>query len=157
MVLKNVESNLDLISVFTVDEPNKNSIPCADFKLVPKDTLTKYNLNTLGKLGVYPKKKLHIKSKIIQIEKADNNEEGYVFKRTIQHKFKIGWKTLHVEILNDLTFQEKDEIKQPRIKQIFGKREINKYYLIIIKVDESVNPETKKKHTIIDHKKIIIG
>lgn len=155
VILQNNKSNLDLISVFTVDEPGKNSIPCADFNLVPKDTIAKYNLTTLGKLGSNPKRKLHIKSKVVGLEKADTNEQGYLFKRTIRHKFKIGWRTFHIETLHDLVIDKKEDIKQPRIKKVFGNLKINRYYLMIITEDESINVETKRKHTVNSHKKII--
>lgn len=155
VILRNVNNNLELISGFPVKEPNKNSIPCADFKLVPKDSLEKYNLKTLGKLGVYPKRKLHIKSKIVRIEVADSNSQGYIYKRTIRHKFKIGWKTFYVETLHDLTIEKKTEIKQPRIMAVFGNAELEKYYLMIITVDEYINTATKRKHTVNNHKKIM--
>lgn len=157
VVLKNVNSNLEVISVFVVEEPNKNSIPCADFKLVSKDTLAKYGLNVLGKQGTYPNKKLHIRSKVVKLENAGSNEQGYIYKRLIRHKFKIGWKTFHVEYLHDLAATKNAEIHPPRIKSIFGNREINKYYMIIITVDENINPETQRKHTVNCHKKIISG
>ncbi len=155
VILKNNNSNLDLLSVFTIDEPNKNSIPCADFKLVPKDTLEKYNINRLGELGTYPKRQLHIKSKVVKYENTDINEQGYIFKRTIRHKFKIGWRTFHIEILHDLVNDKNDEIKQPRIIKVFGNAELKKYYIMIITEDESINSETKRKHTVNSNKEII--
>lgn len=155
VILKNNQSNLELISVFTLDEPGKNSIPCANFNLVHKDTIAKYNLTILGKLGLYPKRNLHIKSKVVGLENADINNQGYLLKRTIRHKFKTGWRTFHTEILHDLVIDKKEDVSQPRIKNIFGNSEINRYYLMIITEDEFINTDTKRKHTVNNHKKII--
>ena len=155
VVLKNNQSNLSLLSVFTVEEPHKNSIPCADFKLVSSDTLSKYRLIHLGKLGVLPKRKLHITSKIVKIEFADSNLQGYRFKRTIRHQFKIGRKTFHVEYLHDVVKDIREPIIQPRIKSVFGNRKLKRYYLMIITEDAYIHASTRKKHTTISHQKIL--
>jgi hypothetical protein len=155
VVLKNEKSGLTLISVFVVEEPGKNSIPCADFALVSNDTLHKYQLYTPGKLGVYPRKKMRIKSHILFLEKAESNKEGFVYKRTIRYRFKVGLKTFHTEFLVDYTNDKHADIHPPRITKVFGNRSIDRYFLKIITESQYINPTNGKKHSINTHKNII--
>ncbi len=85
-VLENKEGYLQLISVFEVSEPGKNSIPCADFILVSPDTISKYQLYNTG-FTIQNLSNYRIVSNIVYSEKTKNEKGKKVYQRRIKHEF----------------------------------------------------------------------
>ncbi len=153
-VLDNISGNLRLISVFEIREPNKKSIPCADFNLVPQDTLLKYGLTNPGYLGIYPKR-FKIKSKVIAVDTATTDKGEFIYYRQIRHKFKIGWKTFYTSTIWNNSKGKNDKIEKPKIHKVFGSTELNKYHFIVIIVNTNIDKKTGKVTTSFTHTGII--
>lgn len=153
-VLHNVSGKLELLSVFQVREPNKKSIPCADFKLVPQDTLSKYGLTNPGKLGTSPKR-FKIKSKVLAVDTATTDKGKFVYYRKLQHTFKIGWKTFYTSTVWNASANKKAEIEKPKVHKVFGSTDLGKYYFIVIIVNAVINRQTGRETTSITHTRII--
>jgi hypothetical protein len=153
-VLDNISGNLRLISVFEIREPNKNSVPCADFNLVPKDTLSKYGLTIPGKLGIYPKR-FKIKSKVLAVDTATTDKGEFIYYRQIRHKFKIGWKTFYTATVCNISKNKDDKIEKPKIHKVFGSTDLKKYHFIVIIVNANIDKQTGKVTTSITHTSII--
>lgn len=153
-VLDNISGNLRLISVFEIREPNKNSVPCADFNLVPQDTLSKYGLTIPGKLGTYPKR-FKIKSKVLAVDTATTDKGEFIYYRQIQHKFKIGWKTFYTTTVWNTSKNKDDKFEKPKIHKVFGSTNIKKYHFVVIIVNANIDKQTGKVTTNYAHTRII--
>lgn len=152
-ILDNQAGSLHLISVFTVKEPNKNSIPCADFKLVQRDTIFKYGFFHEGESGVIPKR-FKIKSKIIQVDTA-TVDTGKVFFRQISHKFKIKHKTFYSATVWDISNNKRDPISQPKVHKIYGSTKLKKYHFVVIIKNSEINQQTRRIGNTYTHTRII--
>jgi hypothetical protein len=152
-VLENRGGNLILLSVFEIREPGKNSIPCADFKLVPPDTIAKYKLFNVGtsfaNLDDYG-----IVSTLQSNKKTKNEKGEKVYARLIKHEFQLQNNTFFSMITPDLAEKKNEPIIQPRTQRIFGYQPLNKYHFEIIVEQNYLHPESKKTHTNITHLKI---
>lgn len=153
-ILDNVSSNLRLISVFEIREPNKNSIPCADFNLVSSDTLSKYGLTHQGRLGVSPKR-FKIKSKVIAIDTATTDKGDFIYHQQIEHQFKIGWKTFYTSTVWNILKNKDDKIEKPKIHKVFGSMDLKKYHFIVIIANATIDKQIGKVTTSFTHTRII--
>lgn len=152
-VLENKEGYLQLISVFEVREPGKNSIPCADFKLVSPDTISKYQLYNTG-FAIQNLSNYKVVSNIIHSEKTKNDKGKKVYQRLIKHEFQLDNQTFFTSTVPDVVKKKNAPIKTPRTKTIFGYRPLNKYHFELIIEKQHLDPETRKLQTIISHEKI---
>ena len=152
-VLENINGSMRLLSVFPVQEPNKNSIPCADFNLVHPDTLAKYQLYNVGFTGNKPEN-FNIVSKVQQLKKTKNNKGEKVYVRLIRHEFQLDKETFFTTTLFDIVKKKKAAIKAPKIKKIFAYHPLNKYFFEIITENYLLDADTGKVQTIISHEKI---
>ena len=152
-VLENKEGYLQLISVFEVREPGKNSIPCADFKLVSPDTISKYQLYNTG-FTIQNLSNYRIVSNIEHSEKTKNEKGKKVYQRLIKHDFQLDNQTFFTSTVPDVVKKKNAPIAPPRTKTIFGYVPINKYHFEIIVEQRYVDPISKKVQTIISHEKI---
>ena len=153
-ILDNVSGNLRLISVFEIQEPGKNSIPCADFNLVPQDTLAKYGLKNLGRLGTMPQK-FNIKSKVIKVDTATTDKGKFIYYRQIRHQFRIGWKTFYRSTVWDATGNKRDKIEKPKISKVYGSTDLKKYHFVVIIKNVDIDRKTGKDRTTFSHTRII--
>lgn len=153
-VLYNSYGYLKLKSVFVVREPNKNSIPCADFNLVPKDTLAKYKLENPGRLGVKPKR-FKIKTKIIETDTFTSAKGEFFYYRKVRLKYKIGCKTFYKATVWDLAKTKRQKTEKPRIKQVFGSRILKKYHFVSIQVSSNIDRKTGSIKTTHSHIRIL--
>ena len=143
IIQKKIGNQLEIIAMFDVYEPNKNSIPCADLQLIPKDTLRKYNLTRLGRIDLSPKKKVEVRSKVIGKEIIEYSYGKPVYKRTIRHSFKIKNKTFYQITSHDITSDKKGEIIMPKVSEVFINSTLQKYFVTISVYDEVYNPKTE--------------
>ena len=153
-ILDNVSGNLRPISVFEVREPGKNSIPCADFNLVPQDTLVKYGLKNLARLGTMPKR-FKIKSKVLKVDTVMTDKGEFIYCRQIRHKFKIGWNTFYASTVWNTGSNKNDKIEKPKIPKVYGSGDLRKYHFVVIIVNANIDSQTGKVTTTIAHTRII--
>ena len=152
-VLKNRNGTLQLVSVFQVREPGKNGIPCADFKLVSSDTITKYGLYYPGKLGTKPKR-FKIKSKVLAIDSAAADKGKFIY-RQIRHTFKVGWNKFYTTTVWTVAKAKNDKIDKPKIHKVYGSKELKKYHFIAIIVSARIDGATGKLMTTYAHTSLI--
>lgn len=152
-VLENIGGSYRLLSVFYVKEPGKISIPCADFKLVPRDTIEFYGFKNVG----WKQKSLEnyrIVSEIESIKKGVNNKGDKVYIRFIRHQFQLDKETFHTVTVFDVVKKKREKITIPKTKNIFGAPSLNKYHFEIIVNNQLFNAEDGSIRTIISHEKI---
>jgi hypothetical protein len=153
-ILENTSGQLRLMSVFVINEPHKTSMPCADFSLVPEDTLWKYGLYHQGLLGNMPTT-FKITSRITQKIASYSDQGEKIYYRQIRHRFQMGKNTFYRTYVWDVAKKKKEPPEKPKVQKVFGSTALKKYHFVVIIKDVHFDPLTGKKRTSITHTRIL--